>query len=157
MAITIEELLHSRIAGKIEYPVRAAERVNAATCEDEAGIPERLVQDREVAARHGDTVAEVLRWSCAELDLTAWLQGQEAGSGQDTRFLEGVEYLLNPVEWHRQQGVYAVADEPLKLGADRSGWTGFEADRTDMSLSGGLRKGDIRLTSSFAGSRLPVC
>src|SRR6185312_13180134 len=105
VAVTIEELLHRRIAGKLKYTVRAAERINAAACEGEAGVPERLVQDREVAARHGDTVAEVLRWSCAELDLTAWLQGQVAGSGQDARFLKRVEYLLNPVEWHRQQGV----------------------------------------------------
>ena len=63
------------------------------------------MQDREVAARDGDAVAQVLRWSCAEFDLTAWLQGQEAGSGQDARLLESVSYLLNPLEWHRQEGV----------------------------------------------------
>ena len=101
MAVTIEELLHGRIPREFEYAVRAAERVNAATGENEACVSECLVQDREVAARDGDTVAEVLRWSCAEFDLTAWLQGQEAGSGQNTRPVERVKYLLNPVEWHR--------------------------------------------------------
>jgi len=110
VAVTIEELLHGRIARKLEHPVGAAKRVNAATCEYEAGVPERLMQDREVAARDGDTVAEILRWSCTEFDLTAWLQGQEAGSGQAARLLERVKYLLNPVVWHRQKGICAVAD-----------------------------------------------
>jgi hypothetical protein len=65
VAVTIKELLHGRVAREFEYAAWAAERVNAATCENEACISECIVQDREVGARDGDTVAEVLRWSCA--------------------------------------------------------------------------------------------
>ena len=105
MAVTIEELLHGRIPGQLKYPARPAERIDTVTGEHEAGVAKRLVQDREVIASGGDAIAEVLRWSCAELDLTAWLQGQEAGCGQFARFLEGVEYVANPAEWHRGEGI----------------------------------------------------
>jgi hypothetical protein len=65
VAATIKKLLHGRIAREFEYAARAAERVNALTCENEACVSECIVQDREVAARDGDTAAEILRWSCA--------------------------------------------------------------------------------------------
>src|SRR5262245_50359500 len=109
------------------------------TGENEARIPERLVQDRVVVARGGDTLAEVLRWSCAEFDLAAWLQGQEAGSGQDARFLQRVEYLTYPAEWHALGRVCVVQDQPLKLGANRPWRARFEADRADQPLGLGFR------------------
>ncbi len=82
MAVPVEELFHGRVARLFEYPVRTAERVDTATGENEAGVTECLVQNRQVAARCGDAVAEVLRWSCAEFDLTAWLQGQRPAPGK---------------------------------------------------------------------------
>src|SRR5262245_22591780 len=109
------------------------------TGENEARVPERLVQDREVVARGGDTVAEVLRWSCAEFDLAAWLQGQEAGSGQDARFLQAVEYLTYPAERHVLGGVRVVQDQPFELGADHPWRAGFETDRADQPLGLGFR------------------
>jgi len=88
MAVAVEVLFHGRVTRRLQDPVRSAERINAVTGENEAGLAKRLVQDREIAASGGDAVAEIFRWSCAEFNLAAWLHGQEAGSGQRSRYLE---------------------------------------------------------------------
>lgn len=75
------------------------------TGEKEAGLAQRLVQDRQVVARGGDTFAEVLRWSCTEFDLAAWLQGQEAGSGQCARPFKMVQNFTNPAEWNGERRI----------------------------------------------------
>jgi hypothetical protein len=88
VTVPVEVLLHRRVARLIKYAAWPAERINAVTGENEARVRERLVQDRKIAGRGGDTVAETLRWSCAEFNLAAWLQGQETGSRQGARFVE---------------------------------------------------------------------
>ena len=128
MAVAIEVLLHRGVPRQVQHPARAAERIDTVTGKNEAGVAERLVQDGEVAARGGDAVAQVLRWSCAELDLAAWLQGQKAGRGQYARFLDVIKNFTNPLKWHGQRRISGVADQPFELGADDSRWAGFEAD-----------------------------
>jgi hypothetical protein len=105
VTVPVEIFLHGRIPRQLKNPARAPERVNAVTGESEAGVAERLVQDREVVAGGGDTFAEVLRWSCAEFDLAAWLQGQEAGSGQCARPFEIVQNFTNPAKWNGKRRI----------------------------------------------------
>lgn len=129
MAVPVEVLFHGRVARQLEYPARGTEGINSVTGENEVGFPERLVQDGEVAARGGNAFAQILRWSCAEFNLAAWLQGQQAGSGQRARFFKAIKNFTNPAEWHDQRGIGRVADQPFKLGTDSTGWTGLETYR----------------------------
>ena len=119
MAAPVEVLLHRGVPRQVEHAPRTAERIDAEAGEREAVLAERLVQDREVAASGGDALAEVLRWSRAELHLAARLQGQQARSGEHSRPLEAAQDLADLVERYGQHGVAQVADQPLELGADR--------------------------------------
>jgi hypothetical protein len=107
----------------------------AKASENEARILECLVQDCEVAARYGDAVTEVSRGNCAELDLAAGLQREQASPGKNARLAKACHQVRNLVEGYWQRRIPDISDQPLQLGTEFSWRTGLEADRTDQALS----------------------
>lgn len=72
--------------------------VEATASEGEPLGAECLMKNSHVVARGRDAASDVVRWSRAELDLTAWLQRQEASSGHRVRLPEAVEDFANPIK-----------------------------------------------------------
>ena len=77
---SVEELLHRRVPGHLEHPVRGPQRVEALPGQAQASGKHCLAEGGQIAAGDVHAGGEALRWRGTDLHLPAGLRGKTAAT-----------------------------------------------------------------------------
>ncbi len=131
---SVEELLHRGVPRQIEHSGRWSLEVKATAGEGEPGRFTGLPKNVHIVAGGSDTLSEIDRWSCAELDLTAWLPGSGGRPGHHAWPRQTRQDFANPVKWDWQRRIRGILHQPFELGTYGPWRTSLKTDRADQAL-----------------------